>query len=298
MFGDWDFGAAPGDSLAFAAGTVDGISFIAECTFEVGVGAVGAWGDVGLFDLLARGGGNQQTSGAGCSATGTLAAGASCTINVVFAPGANGPRTATLNIADNATGSPQTVTLSGTGVTSSVIITVPPGGSTTATTASGGTAYYGLMIQGAPGVTGTVQLGCVPNSALITCKVIPGTVTLTGGTTEVAFAIQTFCQGATTTNGLAVPVGGIGGGIGGGLGLLLVSMVLGGAVWILRRNRPVALTFATLLLVAMGSAACSNSLPQGPNGATPAGTYMLSLTTSLNGAPPQTLNNFLTLVVK
>ena len=48
------------------------------------------------------------TSGAGCSATGTLAAGASCTINVVFAPGANGARTATLSIADNATGSPQT----------------------------------------------------------------------------------------------------------------------------------------------------------------------------------------------
>ncbi len=238
------------------------------------------------------------SSGAGCSATGTLAVGASCTINVVFTPGANGARTATLNIADNAAGSPQTVALSGTGVTSSVIITVPPGGSTTATTVSGGTAYYGLMIQGAPGVTGTVQLGCVPNSALITCKVIPGSVTLTGGTTEVAFAIQTFCQGVTTSNGFAVPVGGIGGGIGGGLGLLLVSMVLGGSVWTFRRNRRVALTFAMLLLVALGSAACSNSLPQGANGATPAGTYMLSLTTSLNGAPPQTLNNFLTLVVK
>jgi hypothetical protein len=51
------------------------------------------------------------------------------------------------------------------------------------------------------------------------------------------------------------------------------------------------------LLVALRSAAC-NSLPQGPNGATPAGTYSLSLTTSLNGGPPQTLNNFLTLVVK
>jgi Bacterial Ig-like domain (group 2)/Divergent InlB B-repeat domain len=229
-----------------------------------------------------------------CSPTGTLAAGASCTINVLFTPGANGARTATLNIADSATGSPQMVALSGTGVTSSVIITVPPGGSTTATTVSGGTAYYGLLIQGATGVTGTVQLGCVPNSALITCKVIPDSVLLTGKSTEVAFAIQTFCQGATTSTGFVPPVGGIGGGI----GLLLISMVFGGALWTFRRNRRVALTFATLLLVALGSAACSNSLPQGPNGATPAGTYMLSLTTSLNGAPPQTLNNFLTLVVK
>jgi hypothetical protein len=229
----------------------------------------------------------------GCSPTGTLAAGASCTIGVVFTPSANGARTATLNIADNATGSPQTVALSGTGVTSQVIIAIAPGGSSTATTVSGGTAYYGLVISGAPGVTGTVQLGCIPSSVLITCNVIPSSVTLTGGSTEVAFAIQTFCQGSTTATGFISPVGGIGG----GLGLLLVSMVFGGAMWTFRRNRRVALTFATLLLVALGSAACSNSLPQGPNGATPAGTYTLSLTTTLNGQT-QTLNNFLTLVVK
>jgi len=134
-----------------------------------------------------------------------------------------------------------------------------------------------------------VQLGCVPSSVLITCKVIPGSVTLNGSSVEVAFAIQTFCQGATTGTGFAPPVGGIGG----GLGLLLA---LGGLVWTFRRNRRVALTFATLLLVALGSAAC-NSLPSGPNGATPAGTYTLSLTTTLNGQT-QTLANFLTLVVK
>jgi len=186
------------------------------------------------------------------------------------------------------------VALSGTGVTSQVIIAVAPGGSTTATTVSGGTAYYGLVISGAPGVTGTVQLGCVPSSVLITCKVIPGSVTLNGGTTEVAFAIQTFCQGSTTATGYVAPVVG---GNGGGIGLLLVGIFFGGAMWTFRRKRRVALTFATLLLVALGSAACSNSLPQGPNGATPAGTYTLSLTTTLNGQT-QTLNNFLTLVVK
>ena len=154
-----------------------------------------------------------------------------------------------MNIADNATGSPQTVALSGTGVTSQVIIAVAPGGSTTATTVSGGTAYYGLVISGAPGVTGTVQLGCVPSSVLITCKVIPSTVTLTGGATEVAFAIQTFCQGRRRRRewwrrSL--------GGSGGGIGWLLVSMVFGGAVWMFKRNRRVAMTFATLLLVGLG----------------------------------------------
>ncbi|MBZ5507999.1 MAG: choice-of-anchor D domain-containing protein [Acidobacteriia bacterium] len=46
----------------------------------------------------------------------TLAFKSSCTINLVFAPSALGARTATLNIVDDATNSPQAVTLSGTGI--------------------------------------------------------------------------------------------------------------------------------------------------------------------------------------
>jgi probable HAF family extracellular repeat protein len=47
----------------------------------------------------------------------SLAAGASCRINVVFKPTASGTRTAALSISDNAAGSPQKVTLSGIGTT-------------------------------------------------------------------------------------------------------------------------------------------------------------------------------------
>jgi len=46
----------------------------------------------------------------------TLAAGASCAFNVTFTPTASGNRSATLNITDNAGGSPQHVNLAGTGV--------------------------------------------------------------------------------------------------------------------------------------------------------------------------------------
>jgi hypothetical protein len=44
-----------------------------------------------------------------------LAPKASCTINVVFDPTANGARSASLSVTDNGGGSPQTVALSGTG---------------------------------------------------------------------------------------------------------------------------------------------------------------------------------------
>jgi hypothetical protein len=46
----------------------------------------------------------------------TLAAGASCTISVAFKPTHTGALTAYLSVADNATGSPQTSSLAGTGV--------------------------------------------------------------------------------------------------------------------------------------------------------------------------------------
>jgi len=182
------------------------------------------------------------------------------------------------------------VPLSGTGGTSGVTITIPAGGSTTATTTPGGTAFYGLIITGAPGVTGTVQLGCVPSSNLITCQVIPSSVILNGGTTQIAFGIQTFCQGATNTGAL-LPFN-----FGGKFGWPIVILLFAGMLWTLQRNRRLAVTFATIMLIALGSAACA-SLPKGPNGATPAGTYSLTLTTSINGQT-QTLQNFLTLVVK
>jgi Abnormal spindle-like microcephaly-assoc'd, ASPM-SPD-2-Hydin/Beta-propeller repeat len=45
----------------------------------------------------------------------SIAAGASCTITVTFKPTSSGTRTASVSVADNAAGSPQTVSLTGTG---------------------------------------------------------------------------------------------------------------------------------------------------------------------------------------
>lgn len=52
-----------------------------------------------------------QTNNCGSS----LAAGASCNINITFTPSATGSRSANVNVADDATNSPQTAALSGTG---------------------------------------------------------------------------------------------------------------------------------------------------------------------------------------
>jgi hypothetical protein len=53
---------------------------------------------------------------------GTLAAGANCTISVTFTPTATGSRSASLSISDNATGSPHTVSLGGTGTAPAVTL--------------------------------------------------------------------------------------------------------------------------------------------------------------------------------
>lgn len=50
------------------------------------------------------------------ASSGTVAPGANCTINVSFAPQSAGSASSTLNVSDNAPGSPQTVSLAGTGV--------------------------------------------------------------------------------------------------------------------------------------------------------------------------------------
>jgi subtilase family serine protease len=55
----------------------------------------------------------------------TLAASASCTVSVEFKPAVTGALTAALSITDNAAGSPQKVTLSGTGIAASTLIVSP-----------------------------------------------------------------------------------------------------------------------------------------------------------------------------
>src|SRR6202043_2278965 len=55
----------------------------------------------------------------------SVAAGANCSINVTFTPTVTGSQPGTITVTDNATGSPQTVALSGTGAVSSASFRPP-----------------------------------------------------------------------------------------------------------------------------------------------------------------------------
>jgi hypothetical protein len=78
----------------------------------------------------------------------TLAAGASCGVSVTFTPTATGSRTGTLAFVDDASGSPQQVTLTGTGAAAPSTTGGTPSGSYTVTvsgTAGTSLAHFGTV---------------------------------------------------------------------------------------------------------------------------------------------------------
>jgi hypothetical protein len=125
-------------------------------------------GTTALMMSAAASGDFRIASSSTCSSS--LAAGASCQLAVTFVPTASGARTGTLAIADNAAGSPQTVALSGTGMSSS---TCPTGTTTYYVSTSGSDSNLGTAA--APFRTITSAYGHAgPGTVLV---VMPGTYT-------------------------------------------------------------------------------------------------------------------------
>jgi Abnormal spindle-like microcephaly-assoc'd, ASPM-SPD-2-Hydin len=106
----------------------------------------------------------------------TLAASATCTVSVEFKPTTTGTLTASLSVADNATGSPQTASLTGTGTASSTFtVSLTPATLTFASTTVGATTAAQVVTIKNTG-TGTVNLtsetlaGTSPGSYLISAN--------------------------------------------------------------------------------------------------------------------------------
>jgi len=122
---------------------------------------------------------------------GTVAAGKSCEITVVFKPQAGGSRTGSLSITDDASGSPQTVALTGTGQDFTVSAST-----TSVTVTAGQTASYTLSLASEGGFSGAVSLTCTGALTTPTCSLTPSSVTLAeSGTTAVTVRVATARRG-------------------------------------------------------------------------------------------------------
>ena len=101
----------------------------------------------------------------------SLAPDNSCTIQVTFTPTAGGSATASLGVADNAPGSPQTVPITGT--SQSVLTTT----CTSLTVVPGQTAIFTVDLAAVNEFAPTVSLSCSGEPAQSTCTVSPSMVT-------------------------------------------------------------------------------------------------------------------------
>jgi hypothetical protein len=215
----------------------------------------------------------------------SLSNGTSCTISVVFSPGAARSSTASLAITDGAANSPQTVSITGTAVAPSLGLGLAPGGVSTATVSAGSRATYSLAIGGM-GMSGAASLTCSGTPTGAVCSV-PPTETLSAGTP------LTFSVSVTTTAptiGLSHPWRLTPPRLFFAMGLLMV-FVLPGSFGKRRQSS----CLLVLMLVALLCCCGGGSVPQANLNRTPSGTYPLVVSASMGG---QTENVTLKLIVQ
>ena len=215
----------------------------------------------------------------------SLAVGAQCTVQVVFAPNASATRTGTFTVTDNAASSPQSLQLTGTGVD----FALTANGSTTQTISAGSEAVYPLLLSSAAGVPGTVAFSCtgVPSNA--TCLVNPSSPAL-GGTATITVTV------ATSVASLRWPQ------IPGGQHLTWLALLLPlGLLGLGRRRQLVSAAMLCCVLLVAGCGAsriipqANGSSPVNPVTPTPSGTYTIAVSGSSAGL---TRSILLTLIVQ
>jgi hypothetical protein len=230
-----------------------------------------------------------------------VAGGATCQIHVSFTPSAAGNRTATLNVNDNAQGSPQTVSLAGVGYAPPVpdfsLGFSPP----SLTVAPGQVANYTLTVLSLNGFSGPVALTCSAGAPSSTCTITPSTVTVSNSATASVAIVTTAAgvgfrgpvMGPRHDSALAMwlPLSGT-------LGLVLLA---GSAAGRVRRPRLLRglLVLASLLSLGITWSACGGGSSPGNSGGGTAGTYNPVVTgTFKSGSTTLIHTTKLTLVVQ
>jgi Abnormal spindle-like microcephaly-assoc'd, ASPM-SPD-2-Hydin len=143
---------------------------------------------------IAASGDYVQTNTCGTS----VAAGANCTISVKFTPTAAGTRTGTITVTDNASGSPQTASLMGTGVAGAQSFTVAAApASLTVNQGATGTSTITVASQNGFNSATTLSFSGLPSGVTASFATNPVTPPANGSATSVL----TFTASATATTG-------------------------------------------------------------------------------------------------
>jgi hypothetical protein len=254
------------------------------------------------------------SAGTTCAASGLVAAGSSCTVAVTFSPTAGGQATGSLAFSDNASGSPQRVSLTGTGL--DFTLAAAAGSTTTTTVTAGQTAIYNLNLTATPGFNATINFTCTGAPSLATCTVSPSALTPSGSSANgITVTVSTATSSIVPPQLRLVPLGG-------GypaypwtaIGLLLSAALAVGlatrAHWgapgrgtgSTRMSFNISIIAGVLVALALIVSGCGGGGSGGGapihNPGTPAGTYTLMLTgTATSGSTTLTNDLKLTLTV-
>jgi len=216
-----------------------------------------------------------QTNNCGAS----LGGAANCSITVTFKPTAGGSRTGSVSIADNATGSPQTVSLAGTGMDFS--LSASP---SSASVNAGQAANLGLVVSPDGGFNQGVSFACSGAPVASTCTVTPSSVTPNGSSAaSVSIAITTTAHSFIVPRVWQIPPP---------TGLRFLVMFATFAIFcvsVLKPRRRLALGFCTVVFAIIFANGCagivgqSSGPPPSTGGGTPAGTYTITFTGTSSG---------------
>lgn len=211
-----------------------------------------------------------------------IAAGASCTVTLTFAPTLRGTQNGVLTITDNASGSPHTAAVSGTG-TDFAMSAAP----TIATVNAGGSAQFTLTITPLNGFNQTASLTCAGAPQAATCMITPSSVTF--DSTEAVTATVTV--NTTSRSGFSPPFAKgpsdiplLPGGPSGRLwALLLVAFGLTSVGILSARRRRASWVFVAVVfsLVLWGACNVGTTITGTPPGSFP---LTIKATTTVNGA--------------
>ncbi|MDR3751823.1 MAG: choice-of-anchor D domain-containing protein [Terracidiphilus sp.] len=230
----------------------------------------------------------------------TVTAASSCTISVTFAASAAKQESTTLTITSNATSSPQTVSLSGAGITFSAP-GAATGGSTSSTITSGGTTTYALQLTATGGSSTsdslTFALSCSGAPTGATCT-LPASATATPGT-PATFTVTVATTKASTSAGRSGTLASLRNSFPGGMGLALIPFGAMGLGLARKRRKLAGILLLALLAVVISTTGCGSSNSKtsstGTTTGTTAGTYTLAVK-AVSGSVSQTTN--LTLIVQ